>query len=141
MDLARQGAILLEEDKVSPNHTTLIVIRPTEVKVPNDFWQEVSKTPQDEPSILLRKDDELTKALEGLTLPLAYLVKVASAPLKGFVPPASGSKDEHGTMGPKAYDLLVKAGYDPKEGKTLGELPPEVMDDKVHGLNETHKML
>ncbi|GAA0146915.1 hypothetical protein LIER_06746 [Lithospermum erythrorhizon] len=28
-------------------------------------------------------------------------------------------------MGPKAYDLLVKAGYDPKECKTLGKLSSE----------------
>ncbi|GAA0144320.1 hypothetical protein LIER_04802 [Lithospermum erythrorhizon] len=87
---------------------------------------EASEIPRVELLILPRKDDELTKALEGLTLPLTRLEKVALAPLNGFVAPASGSKIEHGTMGPKAYDLLVKAGYDPKEGKTLGELPPEV---------------
>ncbi|GAA0142307.1 hypothetical protein LIER_03239 [Lithospermum erythrorhizon] len=38
MDLTRRGEILLEEDKVSTNHTTPIFIRPTEVKVPEDFW-------------------------------------------------------------------------------------------------------
>ncbi|GAA0150930.1 hypothetical protein LIER_09762 [Lithospermum erythrorhizon] len=75
------------------------------------------------------------------TLPLTQLQKVASAPLKGFMPPGNGSKVEHGTMGPKAYDLLVEAGYDPKEAKTLGESPQEVTGDKVHGLNETQKML
>ncbi|GAA0178215.1 hypothetical protein LIER_29810 [Lithospermum erythrorhizon] len=62
-------------------------------------------------------------------------------PLKGFVPPVSGSKVEPGTMGPKAYDLLIKAKYDPEEGKTLGELPQKVTGDKVHCLNKTQKML
>ncbi|GAA0164475.1 hypothetical protein LIER_20099 [Lithospermum erythrorhizon] len=76
--------------------------------------------------MLPRKDDELTKKLEGLALPPTQLEKVVSMPLKGFVPP----KVEHGTMGPKAYDLLVKAGYDPKEGKALGDFPPKVTGDK-----------
>ncbi|GAA0147060.1 hypothetical protein LIER_06855 [Lithospermum erythrorhizon] len=51
------------------------------------------------------------------------------------------NKVEYGTMGPRAYDLLVKPGYDPEEGKTLGELPPKVTGDKVHGLNKTQKVL
>ncbi|GAA0173347.1 hypothetical protein LIER_41510 [Lithospermum erythrorhizon] len=77
--------------------------------------------PRVESSVLSRKDDELTKALERLTLPLTQLEKVASTSLEGFVAPVSGSEVEHGTMGPKAYALLVKAGYDSKEGKTLGK--------------------
>ncbi|GAA0164536.1 hypothetical protein LIER_20143 [Lithospermum erythrorhizon] len=67
--------------------------------------------------------------------------KVAPTPPKGFVPPTSGPKVEYGTIGPKAYDRLVMAGYDPKERKTLGEFPPEVTGDKGHSLNETQKML
>ncbi|GAA0175801.1 hypothetical protein LIER_41978 [Lithospermum erythrorhizon] len=80
------------------------------------------------------------KALKGLTLPLTQLEKVASAPLKGFVPPASGPKVEHGTMEPKAYDHLVKAGYDPKKGKTLGKLSQEVASDKGHNLNKIQEV-
>ncbi|GAA0158373.1 hypothetical protein LIER_15421 [Lithospermum erythrorhizon] len=39
MDLARKGAITLEEDKVSSNHITLTIVQCTEVKVPADFWE------------------------------------------------------------------------------------------------------
>ncbi|GAA0168186.1 hypothetical protein LIER_22958 [Lithospermum erythrorhizon] len=39
MDLTHQGSILLEEDKVSSSQVTLNIIRPTEVKVPDNFWE------------------------------------------------------------------------------------------------------
>ncbi|GAA0173894.1 hypothetical protein LIER_27401 [Lithospermum erythrorhizon] len=66
--------------------------------------------------------------------------KVPSTPLKGFIPPASGPKFEHGTMGTKAYNLLVKVRFNPEENKVIGKLPPEVTGSKVHGLNKTRKM-
>ncbi|GAA0153612.1 hypothetical protein LIER_11810 [Lithospermum erythrorhizon] len=37
IDRARQGAILLEEDKVSTNHITLTILKKTEAKVRDDF--------------------------------------------------------------------------------------------------------
>ncbi|GAA0181216.1 hypothetical protein LIER_30217 [Lithospermum erythrorhizon] len=45
---------------------------------------------------------------------------------------------DHGTMNPKAYDLLVKAGYDPTKDATVGKATPEF---KKSGLNETQKKL
>ncbi|KAK4394233.1 hypothetical protein Sango_1894100 [Sesamum angolense] len=42
---------------------------------------------------------------------------------------------------PKAFKILIKAGYNPKEKLSLGKLPPEVTDKKPHGLNATQIML
>ncbi|KAI5657419.1 hypothetical protein M9H77_26212 [Catharanthus roseus] len=42
---------------------------------------------------------------------------------------------------PNAYKLLAKAGYDPQSSNTLGRLIPEVICSKVHGLNQTKRML
>ncbi|GAA0157537.1 hypothetical protein LIER_14787 [Lithospermum erythrorhizon] len=39
MDLAENGPITLEDDTVSSNHVTLMVNQPTEIKVPEDFWE------------------------------------------------------------------------------------------------------
>ncbi|GAA0145738.1 hypothetical protein LIER_05862 [Lithospermum erythrorhizon] len=41
MDLARQGVILHEEDKVSANQvtTTLVIFKPVELKISKDFWE------------------------------------------------------------------------------------------------------
>ncbi|GAA0162580.1 hypothetical protein LIER_18642 [Lithospermum erythrorhizon] len=44
-------------------------------------------------------------------------------------------------MSPKAYDLLLKAGYDPIKDKVIGQLPPEVTGDKAYGMNDTQKMV
>ncbi|KAL0349907.1 UNVERIFIED_CONTAM: hypothetical protein Sradi_4139900 [Sesamum radiatum] len=48
--------------------------------------------------------------------------------------------DEKG-FDPKAFKLLIKAGYDPKEKLNLGKLPPEATGKKLHGLNATQIML
>ncbi|KAL0458778.1 UNVERIFIED_CONTAM: hypothetical protein Slati_0505000 [Sesamum latifolium] len=48
--------------------------------------------------------------------------------------------DERG-FDPKAFKLLVKAGYNPKEKPSLGKLPPEATGKKLHGLNATQVML
>ncbi|GAA0155095.1 hypothetical protein LIER_12908 [Lithospermum erythrorhizon] len=69
------------------------------------------------------------------------LEKVVAAPLNGFVALVNGQKVEHATMRQKTYDILVKAGYDPTEDKSMGQFPHEVTGDKVHGLKETQKML
>ncbi|KAL0427728.1 UNVERIFIED_CONTAM: hypothetical protein Slati_2947600 [Sesamum latifolium] len=42
---------------------------------------------------------------------------------------------------PKAFKLLVKVGYNPKEKLSLGKLPPEAIGKKLHGLNATQIML
>ncbi|KAL0286808.1 UNVERIFIED_CONTAM: hypothetical protein Sangu_2720500 [Sesamum angustifolium] len=53
-------------------------------------------------------------------------------PLKGFVPSTQEEKGGHEALAidekgfdPKAFKLLIKAGYDPKEKLNLGKLPPE----------------
>ncbi|GAA0163119.1 hypothetical protein LIER_39527 [Lithospermum erythrorhizon] len=84
------------------------------------------------------KEIEVIETLKGLMLQLTQAEKVASTMLKGFMTPVQGSKIEHGTMNPKAYDLLVKAGYDPMKDATMSRSTPEV---KVHGLNETQEKL
>ncbi|GAA0159366.1 hypothetical protein LIER_16157 [Lithospermum erythrorhizon] len=85
--------------------------------------------------------EKVTEALKGLTLPLTQAKEVASTSLKGFVTQVQGSKIEHGMLNPKAYDLLVKAGFDPAKDVGMGKLPPEVIEGKVHGLSEIQKML
>ncbi|KAL0455820.1 UNVERIFIED_CONTAM: hypothetical protein Slati_0921200 [Sesamum latifolium] len=68
-------------------------------------------------------------------------------PLKGFVPSTQEEGghealaiDEKG-FDPKAFKLLVKAGYNPKEKPSLGKLPPEATGKMLHGLNATQIML
>ncbi|GAA0183014.1 hypothetical protein LIER_30505 [Lithospermum erythrorhizon] len=89
---------------------------------------------------------------KGLNFPITRIKKMSSTsnPLEGFVAPVDGQAIEHGEVetlpkyamvGSKSYDLLVKAGYDPKNDESMGKLPPELTGEKVHGLNETQKML
>ncbi|KAL0368019.1 UNVERIFIED_CONTAM: Transposon Ty3-G Gag-Pol polyprotein [Sesamum calycinum] len=69
-------------------------------------------------------------------------------PLKGFVPSTQEKEGGHEALAidekgfdPKAFNLLIKAGYDPKEKLNLGKLPPEATGKKLHGLNATQIML
>ncbi|KAL0444592.1 UNVERIFIED_CONTAM: hypothetical protein Slati_2181900 [Sesamum latifolium] len=48
--------------------------------------------------------------------------------------------DEKG-FDPKAFKLLVKAEYNPKEKPSLGKLPPEATGKMLHGLNAIQIML
>ncbi|GAA0158685.1 hypothetical protein LIER_15643 [Lithospermum erythrorhizon] len=159
MDLVRQGAILLEEDKVSTNHVTLTILKKAEVKEPEDFWKrklkpdakfyQKRKTDGLQPTERLEAPkpaqpshpnigEKVIAALKGLTLPLNQVEKVASTTHKGFVTAVQGPNIKHRTMNPKAYDLLVKAGYDPTKDAAMSRPTPEV---KVHGLNETQEKL
>ncbi|KAL0371823.1 UNVERIFIED_CONTAM: hypothetical protein Scaly_0863900 [Sesamum calycinum] len=69
-------------------------------------------------------------------------------PLKGFVPSTKEEEGGHEALAidekgfnPKAFKLLIKAGYNPKEKLSLKKLPPEATDKKLHGLNTTQIML
>ncbi|KAL0370605.1 UNVERIFIED_CONTAM: hypothetical protein Sangu_0378600 [Sesamum angustifolium] len=69
-------------------------------------------------------------------------------PLKGFVPLTQEEEGGHEALAidekrfdPKAFKLLIKARYDPKEKLNLGKLPPEATGKKLHGLNATQIML
>ncbi|KAK4411883.1 hypothetical protein Sango_0261300 [Sesamum angolense] len=69
-------------------------------------------------------------------------------PLKGFVPSTQEEEGRHGALAidenrfdPKAFKLLIKAGYNPKEKLSLGKLPRKATDKKLHGLNATQIMV
>ncbi|KAH6831489.1 hypothetical protein C2S53_010419 [Perilla frutescens var. hirtella] len=91
------------------------------------------------------------ESLEGLTLPLTKIdtKKPITPPLKGFIRPTQGGATEHGEsvnsnatqhFGPKAFKLLVKAGYSPQESPVT-ESRSKVVDQQNYGLNATQKML
>ncbi|KAL0290012.1 UNVERIFIED_CONTAM: hypothetical protein Sradi_7059600 [Sesamum radiatum] len=100
-----------------------------------------------------RKNDSSTLKLElskSLTLPLTQinLKQPSKPPLKGFIPLTQEEERGHEALAidekrfdPKAFKLLIKAGYNPKEKLSLGKLPPEATDKKLHGLNATQIML
>ncbi|KAL0331648.1 UNVERIFIED_CONTAM: hypothetical protein Sangu_1710300 [Sesamum angustifolium] len=99
----------------------------------------------------IRKNDSSTLEVElskGLTLPLTQInMKQPSKPPgicalnprrgRGHVALAIIKK----RFDPKAFKLLIKAGYDPKEKLSLGKLPPEATGKKLYGLNATQIML
>ncbi|KAL0396391.1 UNVERIFIED_CONTAM: hypothetical protein Scaly_0087500 [Sesamum calycinum] len=96
-----------------------------------------------------RKNDSSTlepESLKSLTLPLTQInmKQPSKPPLKGFVPSTQEEEGGHEALAidekgfdPKAFKLLIKAGYDPKEKLNLGKLPPEATGKKLHGLNAT----
>ncbi|KAL0405086.1 UNVERIFIED_CONTAM: hypothetical protein Slati_3822500 [Sesamum latifolium] len=100
-----------------------------------------------------RKNDSSTIKVElskDLILPLTQisLKQPSKPPLKGFVPSTQEEEGGHEALtidekgfDPKAFKLLVKAGYNPKEKPSLGKLPPEATGKMLHGLNATQIML
>ncbi|KAL0318742.1 UNVERIFIED_CONTAM: hypothetical protein Sangu_2030400 [Sesamum angustifolium] len=69
-------------------------------------------------------------------------------PLKGFVPSTQEEEGGYEAMiidkngfDPKAFKLLIKVGYNPKENLKLGKLSPEATNKKLHGLDVTQVML
>ncbi|KAL0441758.1 UNVERIFIED_CONTAM: hypothetical protein Sradi_0114700 [Sesamum radiatum] len=90
------------------------------------------------------------ESLKSLTLPLTQInmKQPSKPPLKGFVPSTQEEEGGHEALAidekgfdPKAFKLLIKARYDPKEKLNLGKLPPEATGKKLHGLNATQIML
>ncbi|KAI3470777.1 hypothetical protein Pfo_027440 [Paulownia fortunei] len=80
--------------------------------------------------------------LKELVLHLTKLdaKKPSPQPLEGFVHPTQEAETEHGVcigiqntkcFDSKAYKLLVKAGYNPKESSILGKLLPEIISEQV----------
>ncbi|KAK4389711.1 hypothetical protein Sango_2308100 [Sesamum angolense] len=100
-----------------------------------------------------RNNDSSTlepESLKSLTLPLTQInmKQPSKPPLKGFVPSTLEEEEGHEALAidekgfdPKAFKLLIKAGYDSKEKLSLGKLPPEATGKKLHGLNATQIML
>ncbi|GAA0143346.1 hypothetical protein LIER_35728 [Lithospermum erythrorhizon] len=87
--------------------------------------KEVSKVPKVVHQNHSSVDEEIIRALKGLTLPLMHSEKVTSTR----------------SLNPKTYDILVKASYDATKDVVMGKLPLEVTDRKVHGPNETQKKM
>ncbi|KAL0430532.1 UNVERIFIED_CONTAM: hypothetical protein Sradi_0679200 [Sesamum radiatum] len=112
-----------------------------------------SKEPKSCGNQSTKKNDSSTmkaELLKDLTLPLTQInLKQPSKPLlKGFVPSTQEEGGGHEALAideerfdPKAFKLLVKAGYNPKEKLSLGKLSPEATDKKLYGLNATQIML
>ncbi|KAL0402534.1 UNVERIFIED_CONTAM: Transposon Ty3-G Gag-Pol polyprotein [Sesamum latifolium] len=100
-----------------------------------------------------RKNDSSTIKVElskDMILPLTQisLKQPSKPPLKGFVPSTQEEEGGHEALAidekgfdPKAFKLLVKAGYNPKEKPSLGKLPPEATGKMLDGLNTTQIML
>ncbi|GAA0159754.1 hypothetical protein LIER_16460 [Lithospermum erythrorhizon] len=102
---------------------------------------QVPLSPQTAALALQKEEEDIVKTIKCLTLPLTYPEKVATLPLKGFLTPQERPKAEYGSMDSKAYDLLLKADYDPSKDKAMRQLSPEVIGDKVHGMNNTQRMI
>ncbi|KAL0434026.1 UNVERIFIED_CONTAM: hypothetical protein Slati_2736900 [Sesamum latifolium] len=100
-----------------------------------------------------RKNDSSTIKVElpkDLILPLTQinLKQPSKPPLKGFMPSTEEEEKGHVALAidekgldSKAFKLLVKAGYNPKEKSSLEKLPPEATGKMLHGLNATQIML
>ncbi|KAL0416489.1 UNVERIFIED_CONTAM: hypothetical protein Slati_3480800 [Sesamum latifolium] len=111
-----------------------------------------SEEPKSYNSQSVRKDDSSAIEIElskGLILPLTQInmKQPSKPPLKEFVPSTQEERghdalaiDEKG-FDPKAFKLLIKAGYNPKEKLSLENFPPEATGKKLHGLNATQIML
>ncbi|KAL0455604.1 UNVERIFIED_CONTAM: hypothetical protein Slati_0899600 [Sesamum latifolium] len=96
-----------------------------------------------------RKNDSSTIKVElskDLILPLTQisLKQPSKPPLKGFLPSTQEEEEGHEALAidekgfdPKAFKLLVKPGYNPKEKPSLGKLHPEATSKMLHGLNAT----
>ncbi|KAL0410996.1 UNVERIFIED_CONTAM: hypothetical protein Slati_3689300 [Sesamum latifolium] len=111
--------------------------------------------PSEEPKLYsnqnTRKNDSSTIKVElskDLILPLTQisLNQPSKPPLKGFVPSTQEEEGGHEALAidekgfdPKAFKLIVKAGYNPKKKPSLGKLPPEATGKMLHGLNATQK--
>ncbi|KAL0444769.1 UNVERIFIED_CONTAM: hypothetical protein Slati_2199600 [Sesamum latifolium] len=100
-----------------------------------------------------RKNDSSAievELLKGLTLPLTQInmKQLSKPPLKGFVPSTQEEEGGHEALvidekgfDPKAFKLLIKGGYNPKEKLSFGKLPLEATGKKFHGINVTQVML
>ncbi|KAL0300029.1 UNVERIFIED_CONTAM: Retrovirus-related Pol polyprotein from transposon.6 [Sesamum calycinum] len=95
----------------------------------------------------LTMEDMVSSALfHVIDAKTSYNILLATA--QGFVPSTQEEEGGHEALAigekgfdPKAFKLLIKAGYDPKEKLNLGKLPPEATGKKLHGLNATQIML
>ncbi|KAL0352588.1 UNVERIFIED_CONTAM: hypothetical protein Scaly_1647500 [Sesamum calycinum] len=77
------------------------------------------------------------------------LKQPSKPPLKGFVSSTQEEEGRHEALAigekgfnPKAFKLLIKAGYNNSKKKlSIEKLPPEITSKKLHGLNVTQIML
>ncbi|KAK4382877.1 hypothetical protein Sango_2830800 [Sesamum angolense] len=76
------------------------------------------------------------------------LKKPSKPPLKGFVTSTYEDEERHEALeidkkgfDPKAFKLLIKTGYNPKEKLSLGKLHSKATGNKLHRLNATQMMV
>ncbi|KAL0359476.1 UNVERIFIED_CONTAM: hypothetical protein Sangu_0797000 [Sesamum angustifolium] len=156
MQLARQGKISLEEDSATTN---VITIKSGHIDGNKDpcnathgdnitsnedtlFEKEDSSDTDDCMSTITFTDEDLLLGSKPHNRPLFVagyinMKQPSKPPLKGFVPSTREEEGGHEALAidekgfdPKAFKLLIKAGYDPKEKLNLGKRPPEAPDDK-----------
>ncbi|KAL0313706.1 UNVERIFIED_CONTAM: hypothetical protein Scaly_2908700 [Sesamum calycinum] len=157
MQLSRQGKISLEEDSAATN---AITIRSGHVNGNKDscnamhgddvtsngdtlFENEDSSDADDCMSTITFTDEDLLLGSKPHNRPLFVagyinMKQPFKPPLKGFVPSTQEEEEGHEALAidekgfdPKAFKLLIKVGYDPKEKLSLGKLPPEATDGEV----------
>ncbi|KAL0411799.1 UNVERIFIED_CONTAM: hypothetical protein Slati_3769600 [Sesamum latifolium] len=164
MQLARQGKISLGEDSAAAN---VIMIKSgylnsnknsCNVVHGDDIEDELlekedSSDTDDCMSTITFTDEDLllgSKPHNRHLFVAGYinLKQPSKPPLKGFVPSTQEKEEGHEALAidengfdPKAFKLLVKAGYNPKEKPSLGKLPPEATGKMLHGFNATQIML
>ncbi|KAK4409375.1 hypothetical protein Sango_0010500 [Sesamum angolense] len=118
-----------------------------------DAKKEKEVKPPEEPKSCnnqnTRKNDSSTlevKLSKCLTLPLTQInmKQPSKPPVKEFVPSTQEEEGGHVALAidekrfdSKAFKLLIKVGYDPKEKLSLGRFLPEATGKKLHGLNAT----
>ncbi|XWS12682.1 hypothetical protein CRYUN_Cryun37aG0111200 [Craigia yunnanensis] len=110
--------------------------------------QQQSK--QKEKKVAFEEEQNITKGLKDLTLPLISLEgsKILKPPLKGFVRPLKASIVEHDDLptqrvnhfDPNAYRLLVKAGYKQKDVVKLVQESGEPTDIAAQKFTKAHKV-
>ncbi|XP_075483743.1 uncharacterized protein LOC142523894 [Primulina tabacum] len=114
-------------------------------KIEEDVPSQEPKKQEDETSVVPKSQSKCELPLQKMDPLILPLTKLDS-----FICPTQGIEVEHGDYSelqsvkgfdPKAYKLLVKAGYNPKENLALGKLPSVVSDKQRHGLTTTPKML
>ncbi|KAK4394168.1 Retrovirus-related Pol polyprotein from transposon.6 [Sesamum angolense] len=145
MQLARQGKISLEEDSAATN---AITIRSGHVNGNKDSCNAMhgDDVTSNGDTLFEKKDssdaDDCMSTIIFTYEDLLLGSKPHNRPLfvagYGFMPSTQEEEEEHEALAidekgfdPKAFKLLIKVGYDPKEKLSLGKLPPEATGKKI----------
>ncbi|KAL0295965.1 UNVERIFIED_CONTAM: hypothetical protein Sradi_6648600 [Sesamum radiatum] len=167
MQLARQGKISLKENFAATNAITIEsghvdgnkgscnAMHGDNITSNEDtlFEKEDSSYANDCMSTITFTEEDLLLGSKPHNRPLFVaeyinMKQPSKPPLKGFVPSTQEKEGGHEALAinekgfdPKAFKLLIKAEYNPKEKFSLEKLPPEATGKKLHGLNAIQIML